>query len=284
MRQLSTEYPRSQRLTGKAAMGQLADAAVAGVYQTQAGRPERPQTSRRSGGKSVRGACADAGLDLGDIDGLIGDGPNGVGLRDGMPAAGRRRAARSPDPVLRQQQRRRGVDSGRAEPGRLRRLARAGRGGGDRQRGGGPGRGLRQRQPRRGGRGHGQAAAARTSTSTARPGSPTTPLWPCGTSTSTARRRSSWPRSRSRERHGATLHPLSVHGHRGDITVEDVVTSRLIADPLHLLDCCSVNQGGGAIVVTRPTTCGCHRAARAGGRCWATARGTATSTRTPSRA
>ena len=30
----------------------------------------------------------DAGLDLGDIDGLIGDGPNGVGLRDGMPAAG----------------------------------------------------------------------------------------------------------------------------------------------------------------------------------------------------
>jgi acetyl-CoA acetyltransferase len=52
------------------------------------------------------------------------------------------------------------------------------------------------------------------------------------------------------ERHGSTLHPLSVHGHRGDITVEDVVTSRMIADPLHLLDCCSVNQGGGAIVVT----------------------------------
>ena len=52
------------------------------------------------------------------------------------------------------------------------------------------------------------------------------------------------------QRHGSTLHPLSVHGHRGDITVEDVITSRPIADPLHLLDCCSVNQGGGAIVVT----------------------------------
>ena len=52
------------------------------------------------------------------------------------------------------------------------------------------------------------------------------------------------------QRHGATLHPLSVHGHRGDLTVDDVVTSRMIADPLHLLDCCSINQGGGAIVVT----------------------------------
>src|SRR6202035_807573 len=37
------------------------------------------------------------------------------------------------------------------------------------------------------------------------------------------------------QRHGSTLHPLSVHGHRGDITVEDVITSRPIADPLHLL-------------------------------------------------
>ncbi len=52
------------------------------------------------------------------------------------------------------------------------------------------------------------------------------------------------------QRHGATLHPLSVHGHRGELTIEDVVASRLVADPLHLLDCCSINQGGGAIVVT----------------------------------
>jgi acetyl-CoA acetyltransferase len=52
------------------------------------------------------------------------------------------------------------------------------------------------------------------------------------------------------QRHAATLHPLSVHGHRGDITVEDVLTSRMIADPLHLLDCCAINHGGGAVVVT----------------------------------
>jgi acetyl-CoA acetyltransferase len=52
------------------------------------------------------------------------------------------------------------------------------------------------------------------------------------------------------QRHGATLHPLSVNGHRGDITVEDVVSSRMIADPLHLLDCCAINQGAGAYLVT----------------------------------
>jgi acetyl-CoA C-acetyltransferase len=35
----------------------------------------------------------------------------------------------------------------------------------------------------------------------------------------------------------------------GEITVEDVVESRMIADPLHLLDCCMVSDGGGAVVI-----------------------------------
>ena len=37
---------------------------------------------------------------------------------------------------------------------------------------------------------------------------------------------------------------------RAPITVDDVVNSRLIADPLHLLDCCIRNDGGGAIILT----------------------------------
>jgi acetyl-CoA C-acetyltransferase len=39
---------------------------------------------------------------------------------------------------------------------------------------------------------------------------------------------------------------------RDVVTVEDVLNSRMIADPLHLLDCCVVTDGGGALIVTSP--------------------------------
>lgn len=34
-----------------------------------------------------------------------------------------------------------------------------------------------------------------------------------------------------------------------EISVQDVLNSRMIADPLHLLDCCMVSDGGGAVVI-----------------------------------
>lgn len=34
-----------------------------------------------------------------------------------------------------------------------------------------------------------------------------------------------------------------------EITVQDVLNSRMIADPLHLLECCMVSDGGGAVVI-----------------------------------
>lgn len=37
---------------------------------------------------------------------------------------------------------------------------------------------------------------------------------------------------------------------RQPITVDDVVSSRLVADPLHKLDCCVISDGGGACVMT----------------------------------
>ncbi len=39
---------------------------------------------------------------------------------------------------------------------------------------------------------------------------------------------------------------------RNVVTVEEVVASQMISDPLHLLDCCVVTDGGGAVVVTSP--------------------------------
>jgi len=39
---------------------------------------------------------------------------------------------------------------------------------------------------------------------------------------------------------------------RNVVTVEDVVNSPMIADPLHRLDCCVISDGGGAIIVASP--------------------------------
>ena len=39
---------------------------------------------------------------------------------------------------------------------------------------------------------------------------------------------------------------------RDVVTVDDVVNSPMIADPLHRLDCCVISDGGGAIIVARP--------------------------------
>lgn len=37
-----------------------------------------------------------------------------------------------------------------------------------------------------------------------------------------------------------------------ETTVADVVGSRMIADPLHLLECCMISDGGGAVVIAAP--------------------------------
>jgi acetyl-CoA acetyltransferase len=46
----------------------------------------------------------------------------------------------------------------------------------------------------------------------------------------------------------AMLNPNAIY--RDPITVDDVVSSRMIADPLHMLDCCAITDGGGAFVMT----------------------------------
>jgi acetyl-CoA acetyltransferase len=46
----------------------------------------------------------------------------------------------------------------------------------------------------------------------------------------------------------AGLNPQAQY--RDPITVDDVLNSRLIADPLHKLDCCVISDGGGAFIMT----------------------------------
>jgi acetyl-CoA acetyltransferase len=46
----------------------------------------------------------------------------------------------------------------------------------------------------------------------------------------------------------ATYNPNAIY--RDPITVDDVLSSRMIADPLHLLDCCAITDGGGAFIMT----------------------------------
>lgn len=51
-------------------------------------------------------------------------------------------------------------------------------------------------------------------------------------------------------REWATHNPLATKRER--ITVADVLASRMLADPITVLDCCLVTDGAGAIVMTRP--------------------------------
>jgi acetyl-CoA C-acetyltransferase len=50
--------------------------------------------------------------------------------------------------------------------------------------------------------------------------------------------------------HHAQHNPQAVL--RNVVTVDDVLASPMISDPLHRLDCCLITDGGGAIVVARP--------------------------------
>jgi acetyl-CoA C-acetyltransferase len=49
-------------------------------------------------------------------------------------------------------------------------------------------------------------------------------------------------------RYHASLNPAAKM--QKPITVDDVLESRIISEPLHLLDCCIISDGGGALIVT----------------------------------
>ncbi|MBV9749223.1 MAG: thiolase [Acetobacteraceae bacterium] len=50
-------------------------------------------------------------------------------------------------------------------------------------------------------------------------------------------------------RQHAQRNPLAMY--RKDLSVDDVLSSRMVSSPLHKLDCCVISDGGGALVLTR---------------------------------
>jgi acetyl-CoA acetyltransferase len=234
-------------------MRQHRDVAIAGVHQTNQGDLS-DRTQPEVWWESVREACTDAGLSVGDIDGLVGEPPEGAGIRTSLPGAplgydllgkplrfhasstvGAAASAAGLNLAVY------AVSAGLADVVVIATAA--------------------------AGKVEGYASVDRDSAvaTMAKLSGPYEYVY--GTTRVSdysvlAMRHmhefgttsESLAEIAVAQRHGATLHPKSVNGHRGEITVEDVVSSRMIADPLHLLDCCAINQGGGAIVVTTADT------------------------------
>lgn len=51
-------------------------------------------------------------------------------------------------------------------------------------------------------------------------------------------------------RNNGSRNPEAVYHGRGPFTAEDILASRMVADPYHLLDCCTTGEGGSALVIT----------------------------------
>ena len=229
-------------------MAGLSDAAIAGVYVSEQGKlddREQPELWW----ECVEGALADAGLGLTDLDGLIGPAPDGYGVRHALPASAVADVVGHP----------------------LRFHANTGVGAASQA----AGVGLAALAVANGlaevvviptaaaGSGAGYTAADRNAAveHMAKLGSPFEAVM--GTTRvadfAMVAQRHMYEYGTTSEqlaevavaqRHSATLHPRAVMRDRGELTVDEVLASRIMAAPLHLLDCCLVNQGGGCVVVT----------------------------------
>lgn len=217
-------------------MGDLRQAAIVGVYMTEQGS----LSDRTSGSlyvEAVKGALADAGLTPKEVDGIIGPGPEGAGLAGDF-------SDNFGSPLRFHAQTGVGASSGSAGLGLAAMaishgyadvvIAATASGGAVRPRAAG------SRGPGTGGfdsiwgttRASDYAMVARRH------------MHDYGTTSEQLAEVAVAARKH------ATLNPGSVMGGRGEITIEEVMNSRLIADPLHLFDCCLVNNGGGAVVMT----------------------------------
>jgi len=52
-------------------------------------------------------------------------------------------------------------------------------------------------------------------------------------------------------RNNGHVNPEACYFERGPFSVQDILDSRMVADPFHLLDCATASEGGCGIVLTR---------------------------------
>src|SRR3954452_7147265 len=52
-------------------------------------------------------------------------------------------------------------------------------------------------------------------------------------------------------RNNGHVNPEAVYHGRGPFTADDILSSRMVADPFHLLDCAMTSEGGCGLVMTR---------------------------------
>ena len=57
-------------------------------------------------------------------------------------------------------------------------------------------------------------------------------------------------------RNNGHVNPSAVYFQRGPFTVQDILESRMVADPYHLLDCAMTSEGGSAIILTNSERAG----------------------------
>lgn len=229
-------------------MAELSEAAIAGVAMSEQGDLSECDPAAVYWAV-VEEALEDAGLGLGDVDGLIGTAPEGLGARDSLPGGAFADAVGHPlrfhaSTATGASMQAAGV--GLAAMAIAHRIA-----------------SVVVIPNVAAGRPVGYASADRNAALAymAQLGSPYESLW--GTTRvadyAVVARRHMHEYGTTEEqmaevavaqRYGATLNPLSVNGWRGEITIDDVMASRPIAEPLKLLDCCLINQGAGCIVMT----------------------------------
>ena len=71
---------------------------------------------------------------------------------------------------------------------------------------------------------------------------------PRATCTNTARPASNWPRSRWRRGEWALLNPAAWE--KKPLTIDEVLSARMVSYPFTVRDCCLVTDGGGAVIMT----------------------------------